>query len=304
MGLGRMSPQTAHAAILLADISGSTPLYEAVGDARAQRLIGSELRRLQAAIGEADGVCIRQKGDDVLGCFAEPSKAFRAVRAMLARPANHALRIHGGLHYGPIVRAGGDIFGEAVNLTARLAGLANADEALFSGSFVDRLAAREAACLRPLDRMRLKGVSSPIEVYSFVDDDPALQTQVPLSATEIRPAPASWSPAGAVTIVLAHGGGARRCGESESMLIGRSDECDVVLSRPWISRRHAMLTVRDGKAILADRSSSGTWVAIAGGHELVLRRESIVLTGNGLISPAMPPTRPEAEPIRFEIIRR
>ena len=117
----------------------------------------------------------------------------------------------------------------------------------------------------------------------------------------------SWlwtSPAGAVTIVLAHGRASCRCGESESMLIGRSDECDVVLSRPWISRRHAMLTVRDGKAVLADRSSSGTWVAIAGGHELVLRRESIVLTGNGLISPAMPPTRPEAEPIRFEITRR
>jgi adenylate cyclase len=88
------------------------------------------------------------------------------------------------------------------------------------------------------------------------------------------------------------------------MLIGRSDECDIVLSRPWVSRRHAMLTVRDGKAVLADRSSAGTYVAIAGGHELLLRRESIVLTGRGLISPAMPPGRPEAEPIRFEIIRR
>jgi adenylate cyclase len=88
------------------------------------------------------------------------------------------------------------------------------------------------------------------------------------------------------------------------MLIGRSDECDIVLARPWISRKHASLTVRDGKAILADRSSSGTWLTIAGGHELVLRRESVVLTGNGLISPAMPPNRPEAEPIRFEIIRR
>lgn len=299
-----MSPQTAHVAILLADISGSTPLYEAVGDARAQRLIGKELSRLQAAIAEAEGVCIRQKGDDVLACFAEPSNAFRAVRAMLARPADHVLRVHGGLHYGPIVRAGGDIFGEAVNLTARLAGLANADEALLSRSFVERLPPHEAAGLRPLDRIRLKGVSSPIEVYSFVDDDPALQTQVPLGTTQIRPAPVSWSPAGAVSIVLTHGDGAHRCGESQSMLIGRSDECDIVLSRPWISRKHAMLTVRDGKAILADRSSSGTWVAIAGGHDLVLRRESVVLTGNGLISPAMPPTRPEAEPIRFEIIRR
>jgi adenylate cyclase len=299
-----MSPETARAAILLADISGSTPLYEAVGDAQAQRLISEELTRLQTAIVDEGGVCIRQKGDDVLGCFAQPSKAFRTVRAMLSHPADHALRIHGGLHYGTIVRADGDIFGEAVNLTARLAALANADEALFSKSFVDQLPRREAACLRPLDRIRLKGVSSPIEVYSFVDDDPALQTQIPVRATAARTALESRSPATVVTIVLAHDGDSRQCGESETMLIGRSDDCDVVLSRPWISRKHAMVTVRDGKAILSDRSSSGTYVAIGGGHELLLRRETILLTGNGVISPAMHPAHPEAEPIRFEVIRR
>ena len=88
------------------------------------------------------------------------------------------------------------------------------------------------------------------------------------------------------------------------MLIGRSDDCDIVLSLPWISRKHAMVTVRDGKVMLADRSSSGTYVAIDGGHELFLRRETIMLTGNGVISPAMHPARPEADPIRFEIIRR
>jgi class 3 adenylate cyclase len=299
-----MSPETARAAILLADISGSTPLYEAVGDARAQRQISGELARMQTAVTAEGGVCVRQKGDDVLGCFAEPSRAFRAVRAMLSRPHDHALRIHAGLHYGPVVLAGGDIFGEAVNLTARLAALANADEALFSRSFVDQLPRPEAAGLRPLDRIRLKGVSSPIEVYSFVDEDPAVQTQVPSGRTEIRAAPASWLPATAVTIVRTHERDSCRCGESDTVLIGRSDECDIVLSRPWISRKHALVTVRDGKAVLADRSSSGTYVAIDGGHELLLRRETILLTGNGVISPAMHPSQPEADPIRFEIILR
>jgi hypothetical protein len=261
-----MSPETARVAILLADISGSTPLYEAVGDTQAQRLIGEELMRLQATISDQGGVCVRQKGDDVLACFAEAGRAFRAIRAMLARPAGHVLRIHGGVHYGQVVRADGDIFGEAVNLTARLAALANADEALLSRSFVDQLPRREVACLRPPDRIRLKGVSNPIEIYSFVDEDPIVQTQVPLDTTQVRAAPASWLPATAVSIVLTHGCDSRRCDESQSMLIGRSDECDIVLSRPWISRKHAMLTVRDGKAMLADRSSSGTYVAIVGGQ--------------------------------------
>jgi adenylate cyclase len=302
-GSGWMSPETVRVAILLADISGSTPLYEAVGDTRAQRLIRRELVRLQAAIGDHDGVCIRQKGDDVLGYFAEPDKAFRAVRAMLARPAGQALRVHAGLHYGQIVLAGGDIFGEAVNLTARLAALANADEALSSRGFFDQLSSREAACLRPLDRMRLKGVSSPIEVYSFVDDDTAVQTQVFVGATEIRRALEASFATTVATIVLTHGRDSRRCGETESMLIGRSDECDIVLSRPWVSRRHAVVAVRDGRVILEDRSSSGTYVSISGGHELLLRRETIMLTGSGVISPAIHPGRPEADPIRYEIIR-
>jgi class 3 adenylate cyclase len=298
-----MSPETARVAILLADISGSTPLYEAVGDAQAQRLIGRELRRLQAAITDQDGVCIRQKGDDVLGYFVEPQKAFRAVRAMLSHPTGQGLSIHAGLHYGAIVLARGDIFGEAVNLTARLAALANTDEALLSRSLFDQLPPGEAVCLRPLDRIRLKGVSSPIEVYSFVNDDAAMQTQMLVGATEIRGALDSWLPAAAVTIVLSHGDASRRCGESETVLIGRAGECDIVLSGPWVSRRHAVVTVRDGKVILEDRSSSGTYVSVGGGHELLLRRETIVLTGNGIISPAMRPARPEADPVRFEIVR-
>jgi adenylate cyclase len=304
MGLGQMSPETARVAILLADISGSTPLYEAVGDTQAQRLIGAELARLQAAICDADGVCIRQKGDDVVGYFAQPSKAFRAVRAMLSRATDSALRIHGGLHYGQIVLAGGDIFGEAVNLTARLAALANAGEVLLSKSFVDQLPVRETTSLRPLHQIRLKGVGSPIEVYSFVDDDPAMRTQFPVRVTETLAALEPWSPATAITIVLTRGRDSQRCGEAETMLIGRSDECDIVLARPWISRKHAMVTVRDGKAILEDRSSSGTYVSIVGGHELLLRREAIILTGKGAISPAMHPARPEADPIYFEVFRR
>jgi adenylate cyclase len=300
-----MSPETARVAILLADISGSTPLYEAVGDAQAQRLVGRELARLQAAIRDTDGVCIRQKGDDVLGYFTQPSKAFRAVRTMLSHPADSALRIHGGLHFGQIVLADGDIYGEAVNLTARLAALANAGEALLSQSFFDQLPPPEAACLQPLDRFRLKGVSSPIQIYSLVDDDVgAVQTQIFARPTEPPAASHPWPGASSVTLVLTHQSGSRHCGETESMLIGRSDDCDIVLSRPWISRRHAMVTVRDGKVMLEDRSSSGTYVAIGGGHELLLRRETIMLTGTGVISPALHPARPEAEPIRFEVVRR
>lgn len=292
------SPKAVRACVLLADISGSTNLYEAVGDREAQRVVGGELARLHAVMREHGGVCIRQKGDDVLGYFAAPDPAFRAVRAMLARQSDHNLRIHAGLHFGPFVLADDDIFGEAVNLTARLASLANAGEVLLSRSLFDALSGELRVGLQPLDRLRLKGISAPIEVYAFLDDDPALQTKV-LAKTDLDAAAAAE-----ITIVLTHGRRTHRCGEAQSLVIGRSDDCGIVIARPWVSRRHAVVTVAGGKILLEDRSSSGTYVAIEGSHELFLRRETVMLAGQGVISPAVRPTQPEAEPIHFRIVQR
>ncbi|MEM7023495.1 MAG: adenylate/guanylate cyclase domain-containing protein [Pseudomonadota bacterium] len=296
------SPKSIQACILLADISGSTRLYETAGDAEAQRTVGRELARLQAVIADYGGICIRQKGDDVLGYFAEPGPAFRAIRRMLQRPPGHVLSIHAGLHFGQVVLADGDIFGEAVNLTARLAALANADEALLSRSLFDLLSSNETRALRPLDRFRLKGVSALIEVFALADDDPGMQTAVfaKPSAEETT----AWPRMPEASVLLTRGQQMWRCREAESLLLGRSQDCGIILSEPWISRRHAVLTVRDGKALLEDRSSSGTYVATGGGHQLFLRRETITLTGDGLISPAVRPTRPEAVPVEFRVVQR
>ncbi len=292
------------AAIMLADISGSTPFYEAVGNAEAQRLISRELTRLQAAIRDEDGVVVRQKGDDVLGYFEGPSQALRALRAMLSGGTDPVLSVHAGLHYGQIVQAEGDIFGQAVNLTARLAALANDGEALLSRSFFDLLPASEAAAPRPLGHIRLKGVGDPIDVFSLAGDETSSQTRMVLPArgTAGRGDAASTIPN--VAVILTHDHKSRTCREAESVLIGRSTDCGIVLSHPWISRKHAKVTVLDGKFILEDRSTSGTYVSMDGGHEFFLRRESIVLTGNGTISPAVRLAQPEADPIGFETIQR
>ncbi len=297
-------PEGVWAVILLADISGSTPFYEAVGNAEAQRLISLELERLQAAIGNEDGVVVRKKGDDVLGYFDDSGQALRALRAILSATTDPALAVHAGLHYGQIVLADGDIFGQAVNLTARLAALANDGEALLSRSLFDLLSGSEAAELRSLGQIRLKGVGEPIDVFSFLADDSSSQTRMasPAKRTGRRASSASTVPN--VAVVLTHDRESRTCREAESVLIGRSTECSIVLPHPWISRKHAVVRVLDGKFILEDRSASGTYVSMDGGHEFLLRRESVVLTGSGTISPAVRLAQSEADPISFETIQR
>ncbi len=297
-------PEGVWAVILLADISGSTPFYEAVGNAEAQRLISLELERLQAAIGNEDGVVVRKKGDDVLGYFDDSGQALRALRAILSATTDPALAVHAGLHYGQIVLADGDIFGQAVNLTARLAALANDGEALLSRSLFDLLSGSEAAELRSLGQIRLKGVGEPIDVFSFLADDSSSQTRMASPAKRTGGRASSASTVSNVAVVLTHDRESRTCREAESVLIGRSTECSIVLPHPWISRKHAVVRVLDGKFILEDRSASGTYVSMDGGHEFLLRRESVVLTGSGTISPAVRLAQPEADPISFETIQR
>lgn len=299
-----MAAKSITAAVILADISGSTPLYKTEGDAAAQQAIVKELRRLRSTIEDHGGVCIREKGDDVLGYFEDPGRAIQALRTMITRSSSSLLSVHVGLHYGPFLLVEDDIFGETVNVTARLSTLANAEEALLSRAVVEQLSAIDAASLLPIDKIWLKGVSQPLDIYSFTGDDTAMRTAM-LPTSGVADAGFSGPAAGpGVTLVLVVDERVRRCRESDSLTLGRSEACDIVLPKPWISRRHASVSVRGGKVTIEDRSSSGTYVAMSGGAEILLRRETLVLTGDGTISPALPSKRSEACPIHFEVARR
>lgn len=302
--MDHFSSKSLNVAILLADISGSTRLYEAVGDAEAQWLISQELARLRTALRDQEGIFVRAKGDDVLGYFEDPEKAFRAVRTMVSQPADSVLSVHAGLNFGPAVLAEGEIFGEAVNLTARLAGLANGGEVLMTRSLLDQLPGSETTGVRPLERIQPKGVSAPIEVFSLVDDESAVRTQSIDVPEAYREKSRSRSQEPKVAVFLTYGDCRRRCREAESLLIGRAKECAILLPHPWISRKHAVVTVRASKVILEDRSAGGTYVTTNGGHEVFLLRESMMLTGKGLLSPAVGIGEPDADPIQFEISRR
>jgi hypothetical protein len=52
---------------------------------------------------------------------------------------------------------------------------------------------------------------------------------------------------------------------------------------------------------LTDQSSSGSFVTAQDGYEFLLKRETVLLTGSGTISPGVPATAPEAEVIRYEV---
>lgn len=291
-------------AILMADISGSSALYEAVGNAEALRLVGICLDNLRSIVEREGGTFIRSKGDDVLAIFADVAAALTAARTMLSQQlTGPSLAIHVGASFGPVIRARDDVFGDGVNTAARLAAMAKPGELVVDDAFVERLTESERNPLRPLDTITFKGKDAPTKVYALREEPSILRTVIAGSTTPTDArAIASRQPV--VTLTLRYRGETIDCPNRTTRSIGRAAGNDIVIEQPWVSREHATVRVRKGKIELSDRSSTGTYVSLRTGYEILLKRETVLLTDSGIICPGVPPAAAEAEVIDYEVTAR
>ncbi|RVD61201.1 FHA domain-containing protein [Mesorhizobium sp. M2D.F.Ca.ET.185.01.1.1] len=287
------------AAVLLADVVGSTPLYERIGDEAALRQVSDCLDAMRAIVAQHGGDYIYSKGDDVLSLFESSEMALRAVSQISHQLTKGPLTARIGLHFGAVIRARGAVFGDVINVTARLSTTANPGEVLISQSFFEALSARSRGSLRLLDKMDFKGKQELFDVYTLGSDDRALSTQIASGNTVID---RRFAPPQPINLIIRYGDQLRSCRNNEFVTIGRSAECNIVVDRPWVSRHHATFTIANGKARLIERSSSGTFVSMGPGHEVFVRREEILLFGSGVISPGLRSSLGNAQVLHYEIV--
>ena len=189
---------------------------------------------------------MRSKGDDLLCTFPDAEGALKAALHMLSAQATATVEIRIGLHFGTYISARGDIFGDAVNVAARLMQLARPDEGIASGAFGAVLDPRLHGELEAFDQQRLKGKSDVTELYRILpaDDD---ATEMMSARTRMRQSNQS----GPVELQLTAGGITRTLYEDDPPLkIGRVDDADIQISNRRVSRAHATIALRDGRAIL------------------------------------------------------
>ncbi|PDQ18079.1 hypothetical protein CN311_26680 [Mesorhizobium sanjuanii] len=286
------------AAVLLADVVGSTPLYERIGDDAALQQVSDCLDAMREIVARHGGDFIYSKGDDVLSLFENSEAALRAVRQISCQLKEGPLSARIGLHFGAVIRARGAVFGDVVNVTARLSTTANPGEVLISQSFFEALSAGSRSGLRLLDKMAFKGKQELFDVYTLRSDDGALSTRIASQGTIIdrRSAPPQ------INLAIRYEDQLRFCRHNEFVTIGRSPECNIVVQRPWVSRHHATFTISNGKARLVERSSSGTFVSMGPDHEVFVRREDILLFGSGVISPGRRSSLGDAQVLHYEIV--
>ena len=288
-------------AILLADVSESSQLFREVGDASAVELVGRTIDRMIDICNSAGGLFVHSRGDDVLAVFRDPLAGKRAAHAMLSACPEGRVAVHAGLHWGPVILARNEAFGDAVNLAARLASLANSGEALISAHLVDRLQPSDCDDLRPMDRLLLKGMDSPVEVFAQLL--PPRSKVGAVTYTGRRRAVAR-RPEGGLIVRLCHGETCVNLVEGTEYVLGRSPECNLVLRDQWISRRHGIVNVRRGLVEYRDVSSTGSFIRVGDGDEYYLNRQTVLLSTSGTIAPGLSSVAPQARLIHFEIHRQ
>lgn len=291
-----MSPSPANCAVLFVDISGSTRLYETLGDHEALERVGRTMTMLSRVCADCGGKVIKTAGDGAMCMFETADSALRASRLMQEKtaeqlePGTPGLGIHIGCHFGPVLESAGDLFGDTVNLAARVAGLAKVGQIITTEDTVARLSAALAERARMLDGVPVKGKRKAVTIFEFLwqdtDDLTAMSTRIDQGR--------------AASLALGYEGRNWRFEGPGELTFGRDAACDVVVGDRKASRLHGRLERRRDKFVLIDQSSNGTWVKFDGESEVVvLRREELMLRGSGLIGVGHSPVDGEGAPVTF-----
>jgi class 3 adenylate cyclase len=169
------------ATVLFSDVTGSTAMYERLGDARAYRLIRDHFDLVFSAIGDHDGVAIKTIGDEVMGVFADEVSAVRASFQMQqsleasnqSRDDDEELTLKIGVHRGPVIAVTLnnriDYFGRTVNIAARTQAVSGAGELSMAEPFLNapgvKKALREHVSNLKRGMVNMKGIEKPVAVY-------------------------------------------------------------------------------------------------------------------------------------------
>jgi adenylate cyclase len=301
-----MSGKERELSVLFADVSGSTRLYERLGDAEALHAVDRCIKRMERAVEAFRGRVVKTIGDEVMAVFDSAEDAFQSASEMQQRitdlppvsGVNLAIRL--GFHHGSVIEDKGDFFGDTVNTAARLAGLAKPGQALTSGETVALLPELLQLSTRDLDQMSVKGKADGLHVFEVLWQE---GEELTMKAPSIHAAGSKAAGSAVSRLCVRYNGVVTVLDEKRSSLaLGRDATCDLVIRDRRASRNHGKIERRGDKFVLSDISTNGTFVAFNGEPELFVRREDIVLRGNGRISFAAASTSEGADIAEFEYL--
>ncbi len=267
--------------VLFADICQSTSLFERLGDRAALELITEALRLSSDEAVKLQGQVIGTIGDEVMCTFDSPENALQAANRMHAtiqhqpRMQTHRLAMRIGINSGPVLTTDDNVYGTTVNIAARLAQQAKANQSLVSANTVAYSQNRYAGEFRPIGWLNLPGKAGAFNVHELIA--PGDKDEV----TEVALVPLKRTTAFQLSLRFFD-----HQVQLNPMLVryllGRGEECDQVIDHPTVSREHAEIRYQDGKFQLRDFSTNGS-VVVQDETSTRLHRSAIDLSDKGQI---------------------
>lgn len=300
--MSQMTQQVERLAVLFADISGSTALYESRGDEIARRLIAQCISVMVREVLAYKGTLIKTIGDEIMCVFPTAEEAFLSACAMQNAvekgrfEGGYPMHIRVGFHYGDVIREASDVFGDTVNVAARVAAITRASQIMTTQAAVDALSPAAREKTRQILRAEFKGKQEQFDISLVIwemDD---------MMSTRIGKPVFRKTPDNVDELVLHYHDQILKVNkERRSVVLGRGDSCDLVVTNNFASRQHLKIELRFGKFVAVDQSTNGSYVRFADGHAMRIAREEINLLGTGTISMGQPYSDNDEELVEFSI---
>ena len=278
--------------VLFADITQGSGLFSELGDTWAVDVVASVHARLGEVTKRHCGRIVKTVGTEMLCTFDSSNRAAMASGDMHLAIRNAAaradpnrreevglrdVRLRVGIHLGPVIEDDGDVFGDTVNVTARLMAMAKADQILCSRHLVDGLSVELRSSTRYFDKVSPRGKTETIEIHEILWEVEDLTMAASVNSV---PQPRRRH----ARLLLQCAGEHYELGDTmPSMSIGRSADNDPVFPGGFASRRHAQIEYARGRFTIVDQSANGTYVVAEDGTTVPVRRDTYVLDGGGKI---------------------
>jgi adenylate cyclase len=166
------------AAILAADVAGYSRLMEADEEGTHERLKAHRRELIEPKIGEHSGRIVKTTGDGMLAEFPSVVDAVRCAaelqRGMIDReagiPEDCRIRFRIGINLGDVIAENDDIFGDGVNVAARLEALAEPGGICISRMVRDQIRDKLPFTFEDLGEQSVKNIARPVRVYALRPD--------------------------------------------------------------------------------------------------------------------------------------
>lgn len=273
--------------VLFAGVTGSAELFQAVGDVRAADAITRCLDAFRQAAAESGGRVVKTMGEQIMALFptanaaADASARMQGAIESLVEMGGAPLGARVAFHAGPVLQHDNDIFGDSVNIAARLVEQATKGQVLTTAETVALLGAGLRNSTRRLYDITVRGKEEQISLCEYlwqkspdITDFSALSSVLKAPRAGLR--------------LRYRGKDVIRRRREESITIGRDASCMLVVADVKASRQHCVIERRGQKFILRDHSTNGTYIAVEGEEEIILRREEFTLRRHGWIAFGQP----------------